>query len=328
MTRAPAGIPRRAAPTEVRAALEAALGRRLARFEVRPSPYASSHPLDEIDAETTDGERLALVFKDCGATTAAGRRTRPRSLLDPGRPIAVHHRLLPHAPPGPPRLVAAVEDPVRERWWLFMERVDGTRLAFVGEMEGWRDAARWLASFHARFADGIDPDVARRLLVHDAGTCRRWLARALSGPRGAALGPVADRWEGLVERVAALPVTLLHGEFYADNVLVVPGDGGWRICPVDWETAAIGPGLLDLAALVSGSWDELARRDLALAYRDALATASGETSPVEAFLAGLELCRILVAVQWLGRLGPHVPPPWQRHDWLDEALSLVTRALP
>jgi thiamine kinase-like enzyme len=29
---------------------------------------------------------------------------------------------------------------------------------------------------------------------------------------------------------------------------------GWRVCPVDWEMAAVGPGLIDLAALTAGWW--------------------------------------------------------------------------
>ena len=84
-------------------------------------------------------------------------------------------------------------------------------------------------------------------------------------------------WESLVgiydraiERLIRLPSTLIHGEFYASNILVQETREGCRIRPVDWEMAAVGPGLIDLAALTSGAWAERERTEMAAAYHDAL----------------------------------------------------------
>lgn len=313
---------------ELRALLEDVLGGRIARLDRRPSPYASSHPLEELDVELDDGSWLALVLKDCGRTTPASREARPEFADDPARPIAVHRGLLPAGPPGPPRCHGAIADPARERWWLILERVEGSRLAFVGEIEMWRSAARWLASFHARFAGRTEAIPAGRLLRYDAALYRRWMRRAAARFDGdTALMRLAARWETVVDRLVALPPTLLHGEFYADNVLVKRIADGTRICPVDWETAGWGPGPLDLAALVSGSWSEPERRDLALVYHESLAAASGEAPSVDGFLAALDLCRLQVAVQWIGWLGRREPPPWQRHDWRAEAVRLAERVI-
>lgn len=91
---------------------------------------------------------------------------------------------------------------------------------------------------------------------------------------------------------------------------------GVRVAPVDWELAAAGPGLTDLAALVSG-WPA--------ADREALAAAYAAESGVPPFTPrDLGFARLQVAIQWLGWAPSEwEPPEGQRHDWLTEALELA-----
>ena len=56
---------------------------------------------------------------------------KPRFLHDPEREPAVYAKLLPQAPPGPPRCFGALAEPGRH--WLFLERVEGRELFQVGE---------------------------------------------------------------------------------------------------------------------------------------------------------------------------------------------------
>src|SRR5262249_48956553 len=109
----------------------------------------------------------------------------------------------------------------------------------------------------------------------------------------------------------ALPKTLIHGEFYAANVLIHEADGHLRICPVDWETTAAGPGLMDLAALTCGMWSDEQKRALALAYRGRLEPDQGWPPATEPFVAALDLCRLHLAVQWLGWSPDWSAPPNQ-----------------
>ncbi len=116
-----------------------------------------------------------------------------------------------------------------------------------------------------------------------------------------------------------MPRTVIHGEFYASNVLVAGDAADPRVCPVDWELAAAAPGLIDLAALVSGGWSdgdrERDRRRLPLRGRPGAFSARQ-----------LDLARLQLAVQWLGWAEPSwSPPAGQRHDWLGEALALAER---
>ncbi len=93
---------------------------------------------------------------------------------------------------------------------------------------------------------------------------------------------------------------------------------------IDWEMAAIGPGLIDLAALVSGGWSAADRTAVALSYRDAATTGQQMASRGE-FLQALGYCRRHLAVQWLGWSPEFSPPPEHQQDWLREALELAAQ---
>jgi thiamine kinase-like enzyme len=107
-------------------------------------------------------------------------------------------------------------------------------------------------------------------------------------------------------RLLNLPVTFIHGEFYASNVMV----DGDRIRPIDWETAAVGPAMMDLAALCAGKLDD--------GQRDEIIDAYGRDNA-----DGLDECRLQLAIQWLGWSKDWTPPKDQQQDWLAEAMSLA-----
>jgi thiamine kinase-like enzyme len=150
------------------------------------------------------------------------------------------------------------------------------------------------------------------LLRYDAPYFRQWLGRAEQFRGRTQLADVGRRHEQAIERLAALPIAFVHGELYPSNVLVAPG----RVCPVDWEMAGVGPGLLDLAALVT-SWNNRETRRLVAAYGDAAGT------PVDA--ADLDAARLVLAVQWLGWAKRWDPPREQATDWLTEANAAAER---
>ena len=110
-----------------------------------------------------------------------------------------------------------------------------------------------------------------------------------------------------------MPRTLLHGEFYASNVIVADE----RVCPIDWEMAARGPGLIDLAALISGKWTEDQKAELANEYQS--------VNDVKDFDESLNLCRLHLAVQWLGWAEKWSPPKEHTVDWVAEIRLLIEK---
>ncbi|HEY2055235.1 MAG TPA: aminoglycoside phosphotransferase family protein, partial [Solirubrobacterales bacterium] len=264
----------------------------------RDSEYRTSFPIEELEVELPGEGRTTVVCKrlDREALDEAARLAKPFFLHVDGREAYVYERLLPRGPAGPPRFLGAERDIDGSR--LFIEWIDGRVLFEVGERELWEEAAGWLGRFHAAFEGALGGlPVGAPLVERDADFLRLWLVRArafaASGPGGgAALEWLAARHERVVEALAAMGPTILHGEFYASNVLVAAGEGGaTRVAPVDWELAGPGPGALDLAALVCG-WPRAGRE----AMRRAYAAGRGRELPDRE----LDLARLQVAIQWLG----------------------------
>ncbi|KAB2661273.1 MAG: aminoglycoside phosphotransferase family protein [Verrucomicrobia bacterium] len=218
---------------------------------------------------------------------------------------------------------------------MFLERVEGVPLWQAGAVESWEGAARWLGGMHAAFGLGPgfrDDSGMSHLPRHDARFFATWAIRAAEFVRlrfGTGSPRTRRRFErivadydAVVRRLVRMPVTLVHGEFYPSNILLRP-DGS--ICPVDWELAAIGPGLLDVAALVSGEWTAAQRARMANAYRRALESAGRTPGPVDAMSADIDCCRLHLAMQWLGWAADWNPPGGHARDWLREALRLAER---
>jgi aminoglycoside phosphotransferase (APT) family kinase protein len=65
----------------------------------------------------------------------------------------------------------------------------------------------------------------------------------------ARLGVSTDLWTALAERIGGLtprPYSLLHGDLHRGNILVTP-DGEQRLALIDWELAAVGDPVYELA---------------------------------------------------------------------------------
>ena len=286
-----------------------------------------------------DGSSLELVCKDTGeaAMLPEARRIRPRFLYDPLREIAAYERILAPFDVGAPRFYGSTIDELRGRYWLFLERIPGVPLTEAGDFSVWRQVSGWLASMHSRVTR--DPRLARAaagvpLVQYDRAQSRVWMERAQwylhsdeTRPRSARLrfASLLLAYERVLDEIAALPAGFVHGEFFASNVLVETVAGDVRVRPVDWEVAGTGPMLMDLAALTAGRWTEGERADLAISYRVVAGEEGLTAQPFDAFMRGLECCRLQLAVQRLGWARQWTPPATQSQDWLGEALRVADR---
>jgi Phosphotransferase enzyme family len=176
---------------------------------------------------------------------------------------------------------------------LLIENAPGIELYQVGDLAVWERAVRWAEELHERFRGR---ELGPPLLGYDEALFRLWAerARVFSGVE-------LPRYDEAVDRLQRLPRTLVHGELYASNVLVA----GDRVAAVDWETAGAGPGLLDLAALVTG-WPEDESKRLVRAY--------GHVDSRD-----LAAAQLVLAARWLGWSPDWKPPPEHDHDWEAEA---------
>ena len=248
---------------------------------------------------------MRLVLKDLSRSTLSpvALKAKPEFLYDPLREIEVYGRFLADSS-GAPKCYLSVAQPQLNRTWLMLERIPGVELYQVGDLEVWRSVARWLSAFHGSHQNRLP--ASTHLLKYGRDFYLRWLERALEYT-GGRLEPISQRYQDVIDLLVALPQTLIHGEFYASNVLV----DGRRVAPIDWEVAALGPGLVDLAALTTG-WGDKERTTIESAYGDVSHDA-------------LEACRMHIAVQWLGWSADWTPPREHARDWLSEAFAAAER---
>jgi aminoglycoside phosphotransferase (APT) family kinase protein len=309
-------------------------GHEIVALERRPYRYATSAPLEEIRVRTDDGTETLLILKDLlrDRLLCEARASKPEFLHEPRRELETYRRVLAPAGVGP-RAFAVVDDARDGRQWLLLEKVPGVELWQVGELSIWGQVAAWLGAFHAHFGDRLAAvrEANPHLLQHSPASYRTWCDRARAALlesadlRAPDLIEVLDGYDEVVETLASLPRTFVHGELYPSNVLVVVAEGSVGVYPVDWEMAGIGPGLVDVAALVGG-WDAPERERLEAAYLQGLTDAGGLRPGKEDLKAGVSSCRLYLALQWLGWARGWQPPREHAHDWLGEAL-LASREL-
>jgi len=277
----------------------------------RPFAYSTSFAIEELGVVLVDGRRLDLLLKDLGSPSDLARVVKPSFLYEPLREIDVYTGVLDGRGLGTAECYGTLVDQEAGRYWLLLEHVAGVPLRQT-TFATWHEVAGWLASMHASCQGLARPS----LIQYDDGFYETWLQRALQWSADRRLHGLARSYEAVVERLVRLPRTLVHGELYPANVLVDRRGDGTRVCVVDWETAAIGPGLVDLAAFTSGTWPEEVRGRAVAAYYYALPSPPPEAE----FLHALECCRLHVALQWLGWATDWTPPRRHRTDWTAAAL--------
>ena len=306
---------------------------RVVSLQRSPAPYYSSHRLEEVTVVNDDGRSLVLMLKDLGpdALREDARRAKPSFLRSPTRELWAYD-ILEGLELAAPRCLGSYSEPEAGIDFLILEKAPGVPLWQVGDFRAWEAAGRWIAGAHERLAPVADFHNPDPLLVYNRGYFEIWPQRVkefvlgrggVDDARVRALACVVANYGAVVEKLAGLPATIIHGEYHASNILVEATPAGPRIHPVDWEMAGVGPGLLDLADLTAGNWTEAQRAALVDAYRGALPP--GWAAPEEGYEVSLDACRLHKAMQWLGWAADWSPPREHKQDWLAEALRLATK---
>jgi aminoglycoside phosphotransferase (APT) family kinase protein len=285
-------------------------------------PYATSHAIQEVSGP--DGRRLLRKDLSPAALLPEARGIVPGFLVDPAREVDVYRHLLADTGLGTPVCYDAKSDPLMGEHWVLLEAVEGDVLWQVGELDTWCEVAVGIARLHAGLAARVATPPPS-LLSYDRDFYLVWADRAASA-RGhapsALLDPVLDRvldcYRRAVAQLLALPRGIIHGELYPSNVLVQRTGEQLRVCPIDWEMAAVGPRAVDVAAL-TGGWPEAQRERLVAAYADAAC------EPVARVQAEVDLAELHLCVRWLGWAQGWQPPAAHDRDWLVRAEALCDR---
>jgi hypothetical protein len=217
-----------------------------------------------LEVELESGRAVELFLKDLGSCPDFKDDRRARR----ERELFMYRDVLAGAQLGTARYYGCVDDR-----WLFLEFVDGIPVRYC-DMPDWHRVVRWLGRMQGAFAGRIgELRASGRLGVRDTAAFREMAARALRSVREFSdgyegrLARALGRWDDAADAMAEGPPTLVHSAYRPAEVLIADAGGEPRVCPVDWELAAIGSTLFDFANFTDGfEGDEL--DSLLGAYRD------------------------------------------------------------
>ena len=260
-------------------------------LDLEPNPFSSTFPSEIVRCALDDGVERRLFVKRYipgihdGDGYWGGGPYEARIYDD----VLVAHDL------GTPAYFGSWSDPRTGDTFLAMEFVDGWRLNRT-EPSWMVEAARWMARLHR----DVTPTAVRHpaVRVYDEAFFRRWSRRAGAAVRSAEpdaswVDPLVRLFdEVMVPRLLDSEPVFIHGEPYPENMIVA----GRRICTVDWQSAAIGPGAIDLACLTEGPWP----LEIVAACRDAYVRCRWPNATSPLFDRTLEAARLYWAMRWLG----------------------------
>ena len=254
--------------------MAAALGGRVRIVARQPSEWVSTYPAEVLTCLTPNGSQLRVLCKYSGGRPKAADHRQGVAYE-----AAVYRQVLHPLRLTAPRYLGTYRDSSSGWTALLLEQMDE---AYPVEMAQDRmyEAAAWLGRFHAaaaarlrmrRGSDGASPfaPAVLRGRRYDLKYYEQWAHRTIrfTAPLSHQypwVAPLCRRIREPFDVLLSRPHTVVHGEFTVSNVLVCDNS----ICPVDWESAAIGAGEIDLLSLIEG-WPQETMQQCISAYRAA-----------------------------------------------------------
>ncbi len=216
-----------------------------------PVPAATSYAARRLILDLADGRTLDVFLKDFDVSPHAA----DRALWRGSRERYVYEAVLAGQGLGTPELYGVVWDEPGGHHWLLLEFVQGRTLR-QSPIEDWIAAAGWLGRLHGTIVRREAGIVRPGLLVnYDVAYFRDMAERALQavasrpGSLHRRLAATLNGYGAMIERFCAGRPMLVHGSYRPKNILVGASAVAVRICPVDWELAAVGPQFHDLACM-------------------------------------------------------------------------------
>ncbi len=270
-----------------------------------PAPHVTSFPCEIVRGRFKDGSTVELFCKYANGNGACSHGQRGGVDYE----IEVYRQVLQSSKVSTPTFYGTYTDRKAGSRWLILEYMK--RSMAVGKVSNpaaMRQAVCWSARFHAEQEGRLASRPRPKLTVYDAAYYRGWARRTVRyagdwHERFPWLRPLCKRLEKQLCALAERPRTIIHGEYYPHNILFQRG----AVRPVDWETAAIAPGEIDLATLTDG-WARKVRRELEAEY----VRTRWPKGPPPHFKGTLDLARIYVQLRWLG----------DQPEWTNEKGSL------
>jgi hypothetical protein len=263
--------------------------------ERRPNVYKSSFPSEIVTCTTSDTRTLQLFLKyyDGKSFRDVGHGHRGGVEYE----AMIYRYILSNALMSSVQFYGTYQDPDKGSTWLVLEYLDRSmRVGRVPDQKAVIDAASWIGKFHRSNEAGLSGAGFPFLITYDRDYYEGWAHRTLeySAPlhkRFPWLETVCNQYRELVPLFMSSPATVIHGEYYQNNILFHEG----IVYPVDWESAAAAQGEIDLACFMDG-WSD----DMFQDCKDAYTQARWPDGPPFNVEQTIDIARLYVQFRWLG----------------------------
>jgi aminoglycoside phosphotransferase (APT) family kinase protein len=294
--------------------LQRCLAAPIAAVRELEAPRSTSYAVSRLVIDFADGRRLDVFHKNFDVSP----HPQDVALSRGKRECFVYENVLAGQALGTPQLYGVLWDDAGGYHWLVLEFVPGRKLRRDPGEERIA-AARWLGRLHRRIPlEAIDQPGP--LLNYDRTYFADTAERAVSAVQARfadhyrQLDAALSDYETIVHQICSSEPTLVHGSYRAKNIIVDASGEAIRICPADWELAAVGPRLHDLAFIADGCDAGLVER-LCESYAD---EAGLQVFEIDQMLAQLDRLRLHKALRSLARSFDWDYPP-------ETVAKLVTR---
>ena len=296
-------------------------GERVTIFERSAAIYATTYPSEIVTCRVGNRNELRLYCKYMAGINDDSHGHRGGVPYE----AEIYRRVLQPLSFSVPKFYGAYVDPATADTWLVLEYMDQSLRVTKGpQPESILLSARWIGGFHVANETRIPTTTLSFLKRYDSDYYLGWVRRTSLFASSLQqcfpwLATLSARFQECIDILFSSPQTLIHGEFYPHNVLL----GGGVVYPIDWESAAIGPGEIDLATLTE-DWGPETVRQCELEYQRA--RWGGPTSAD--FGRRLAAARLYVCFRWLGdqpewTLGNGNRVYFERMRSLGEELGLI-----
>lgn len=173
-----------------------------------------------------------------------------------------------------PRFYGSHYDELTGDHWLAIEYIEGGETVNKGRQpDALVAAARLIGMGHARSLSLVRHVSAIDLITYEQAYFQSWAPRLRTFAQPIAeqypwLDALCDGFLSYCERLVSFPRVLIHGEYTVHNILmrsaghppaqrtVGSETTTVQVAPIDWESAAVSFGEIDLAFLIDGWWPD------------------------------------------------------------------------
>jgi len=244
-------------------------GGRLTIVDRRPTPHATTFPVEIVTCLLGDGSERQLFCKHSAGKDSSAYEHRGGVAYEARVYQEILEPLRRSLGPSTCRYYGTHTEPSTGDTWLVLEHLEFVmRVNYISDPAAMLAAVRWLARFHDATMDAARKGSFPWLKRYDAAYYLGWPRRTALFARRLHrrfpwLAALCDRAEVCLGPLFDAPATIIHGEYYPHNVMYDRRQGA--VLPVDWESAAIGPAEIDLASLTE-RWPAQTVRDCTKEY--------------------------------------------------------------